>query len=150
MKASEFSEGDVDPTPKYLAELSEETMLLAWGENASVEDRRRIVLAATIFGRRFDERAAERPLGLGEAELRRFLMGLLNGVVEEFARREGLDRGEAAEFLAEVGTRDHVLEFDEVLEAYEGEETGRTLDELLREAVESRRVKATRAWREPG
>ncbi len=148
MKVSEFSEGDVDPTPKYLAELSEETMLLAWGENASVEDRRRIVLAATIFGRQFEERAAERPSG--EAELRRFLMGLMNGVVEEFARREGLDRDEAAEFLGEVGTRDHVLEFDEVLEAYEGEETGRTLDELLRGAVESRRVKATRAWREPG
>jgi hypothetical protein len=150
MKASEFSEGDVDPTPKYLAELSEETMLLAWGENASVEDRRRIVLAATIFGRQFEERAAERSSGSGEAELRRFLMGLMNGVVEEFARSEGLDRDEAAEFLGEVGTRDHVLEFDEVIDAYEGEKTGRTLDELLREAVESRREKATRAWREPG
>ncbi len=125
-------------------------MLLAWGENASVEDRRRIVLAATIFSRQFDERAAERPLGSGEAELRRFLMGLMNGVVEEFARREGLNRGEAAEFLGEVGTRDHVLEFNEVLDAYLGGEAERTLDELLREAVESRREKATRAWREPG
>ncbi len=143
-------EGDRDAVLGYLTELREETMLLAWGENASVEDRRRIVLAATIFGRQFDERVAERPSGSSEAELRRFLMGLMNGVVEEFARREGLDRDEAAEFLGEVGTRDHVLEFDEVLEAYEGEETGRTLDELLREAVESRRVKATRAWREPG
>ena len=65
-------------------------------------------------------------------------------------RREGLDGDEAAEFVGEVGTRDHVLEFDEVIDAYEGEETGRTLDELLREAVESRREKATRAWREPG
>jgi hypothetical protein len=141
---------DIDPAPGYLAELSEETMLLAWGEDASFEDRRRIVLAATIFVRQFDERASEHFSGSGEAELRRFLMGLMNDVVEEFARREGLDRDEAAEFLGEVGTRDHVLEFDEVLEAYEGEETGRTLDELLREAVESRREKATRAWREPG
>lgn len=55
--------------------MSEETMLLAWGEDASVEDRRRIVLAATIFGRQFEERAAEPPSGSGEAELRRFLMG---------------------------------------------------------------------------
>jgi len=125
-------------------------MLLAWGEDASAEDRRRIVLAATIFGRQFDERVAERPSGSGEAELRRFLMGLMNGVVEEFARREGLDRDEAAEFLGEVGTRDQVLEFNEVLDAYEDEQSGRTLDGLLREAVESRREKAIRAWREPG
>ena len=125
-------------------------MLLAWGEDASVKDRRRIVLAAIIFGRQFEERAVEGPSGLGEAKLRRFLLGLMNGVVEEFARREGLDRDEAAEFLGEVGTRDHVLEFNEVLDTYEDEETGRTLNELLREAVESRREKATRAWREPG
>ncbi len=135
----------------YLAELREETMLLAWGEDASTEDRRRTVLAALIFGRQFDERVAERPAGSNEDDLRRFLMGLMNGVVEEFARREGMDRDEAAEFLGEVGTRDHVLEFNEVLDAYEEEEeTGRTLDELLREAVESRREKAIRAWREPG
>jgi hypothetical protein len=144
-------EGDREVVLGYLAELREETMLRAWGEDVSAEDRRRIVLAATIFGRQFDERVAERPAGSDEAELRRFLMGLMNGVVEEFARREGLDRDEAAEFLGEVGTRDHVLEFNEVLDAYEEEEeTGRTLDELLREAVESRREKAIRAWREPG
>jgi hypothetical protein len=47
-------------------------------------------------------------------------MGLMNDVVEEFARREGLDGDEAAEFLGEVGTRDHVLEFDEVIDVYEG------------------------------
>lgn len=135
----------------YLAELREETMLLAWGEDLSAEDRRRIVLAAMIFGRQFDARVAERPAGSDEDELRRFLMSLMNGVVEEFARCEGLERDEAAEFLGEVGTRDHVLEFNEVLDAYEeDEETGRTLDELLREAVESRREKAIPAWREPG
>ena len=133
-----------------MGELEEETMLRAWGEEATAEDRRRIVLAAIVFGRQFEERAAERPPETDENGARRFLMDLMNRVVREFARLEGMGAGEAAEFLGEVGTRDHVLEFDEVLEAYEGEETGRTLDELLREAVESRRVKATRAWREPG
>ena len=122
-------------------------MLRAWGENASAEDRRRIVLAALIFGRQFEERVAEYPAGVGEADLQRFLMGLMNGVVEEFARREGLDRSEAAGFLSEVGTRDHVLEFNEVLDAYAGEESGLTLDELLREAVEGRRERALRSRR---
>src|ERR671913_225059 len=135
----------------YLAELREETMLLAWGEDVSAEDRRRIVLAATIFGRQFDERVAERPSGSDEVELRRFLMGLMNGVVEEFARREGLDRDEAAEFLGEVVTRDHVLEFNEVLDAYTGGESGLTLDELLREAVKDREERAIRSRRgDPG
>ena len=150
VKPPESHEGDLDPALGYLAELGEETMLLAWGENVSARDRRRIVQAAMIFGRQFDERVAERPSGSDEDELRRFLMGLMNGVVEEFARREGLDRDEAAEFLGEVGTRDHVLEFNEVLDTHVGGEAGRSLDELLREAVESRREKATRAWREPG
>ncbi len=143
-------EGERDVVLGYLAQLQEKTMLLAWGEDASSEDRRRIVLAALIFGRQFDERVAERPAGSDDAELRRFLMGLMNGVVEEFARREGLGRNEAAEFLGEVSTRDHVLEFNEVLDAYEDKETGRTLDELLWEAVESRIEKAIRAWQEPG
>ncbi len=150
MRPPESPEGGLDPALEYLAELGEETMILAWGEDVSAEDRRRIVLAAMIFGRQFDECVAERPSGSDEDELRRFLMGLMNGVVEEFARRERLDRDEAAEFLGEVGTRDHVLEFNEVLDAHAGDEAGCTLDELLREAVESRREKATRAWREPG
>ncbi len=120
-------------------------MLLAWGEGISTEDRRRIVLAALIFGRQFDERVAEHPSVSDEDELRRFLMGLMNGVVDEFARREGLDRDEAAEFLGEVGTRDHVLEFNEVLDAYAGNEPGLTLDGLLREAVEGRRERAIRS-----
>jgi hypothetical protein len=78
-------------------------------------------------------------------------MGLMNGVVEEFARREGLDGDEAAEFLGEVVTRDHVLEFNEVLDAYTGGESGLTLDEILREAVEGREERATRSRRgDPG
>ena len=145
MKRPDSHEGDLDPALGYLEELREETMVLAWGEGVSSKDRRRIVLAALIFGRQFEERAEERPAESDDVGLRRFLMGLMNDVVEEFARREGLERDEAAEFLGEVGTRDHVLEFDEVLDAYAGDKAGRTLDDLLREAVESRREKATQA-----
>jgi hypothetical protein len=151
MRPPEPPEGNRDAVLWYLTELREETMLLAWGEGVSAKDRRLIVLAATIFGRQFDERVAERPSGLDEDELRRFLMCLMNGVVEEFAKREGLDRDEAAEFLGEVVTRDHVLEFNEVLDAYTGEESGLTLDELLREAVEGREERAIRSRRgDPG
>lgn len=132
----------------YLGELREETLRLAWGEEVSAEDRRRIVVAAMIFGRQFEERVTGRSAELGEDELQRFLMGLMNGVVVEFARCEGLDENEAAGFLSEVGTRDHVLEFDEVLDAYVGGESGCTLDELLRDAVNSRRQRAVRSRRQ--
>lgn len=129
----------------HLEGLREETMLLAWGESVSAEDRRRIVLAALIFGHQFEERTAwQDQTEIDEDELRRLLMSLMNGVVEEFARIEGLDRSEATAFLSEVDTRDHVLEFDEVLDAYAAAEAGRTLDELLREAVNGRRERARR------
>ncbi len=137
-----------DPSTGYLEELRDETMIRAWGEGVSAGDRRRIVLAALIFGRQFEERAADQPpAGDDEGGLRRFLMGLMNGVVQEFARVEGVDRSEAAEFLSEVGTRDHVLEFNEVLDAYASEESDRTLDELFREAVDGRRENALRSRR---
>lgn len=122
-------------------------MVRAWGEGASAEDRRRIVVAAIVFGRQFEERAAERPVGADEEGARRFLMDLMNRVVREFARHEGMGVGEAAEFLGEVGTRDRVLEFSEVLDAYE--ESGGPLDGLLREAVDLRRERAFRAGRGP-
>jgi hypothetical protein len=48
-------------------------------------------------------------------------------------------------FLSEVSIRDYVLEFNEVLDAYAEDDSGRTLDEILREAVDSRREKAIRA-----
>ena len=130
----------------FLEELQEETMRLAWGEDASAEDRRRIVVAAMIFGRQFEDRVAERSADLGEVGLQRLLLDLMSGVVAEFARIEGLDENEATEFLSEVGTRDHVLEFDEVLDAYG--ESGRPLDELLQEAVNSRRDRAVRSRRQ--
>ena len=101
-----------------------------------------------IFGRQFEERVTGRSAKLGEDELQRLLMGLMNGVVAEFARYERLDENEAAGFLSEVGTRDHVLEFDEVLDAYAGGKSGRTLDELLQDAVNSRRERAVRSRRQ--
>lgn len=119
-------------------------MRRAWGE-ASAEDRRRIVLAAIVFGRQFEERVSGRPAG--EEEARRLLMDLMNRVVQEFAALEGMEVGEAADFLGEVGRRDRVLEFSEVLD--EHGETGRSLDELLNEAVDLRRERAFRAGRGP-
>ncbi|MGH3144332.1 MAG: hypothetical protein ACRDTR_00860 [Rubrobacter sp.] len=148
MKPYGPGKGDTERALGYLEELREETMLLAWGENALADDRRRIVLAALIFGRQFEERAAHQLTAeIDEDGLRRLLMDLMNGVVEEFARCEGLDRSEAAGFLSEVGVRDHVLEFNEVLDAHAAEGSGQTLDELLREAVGSRREKAIRSRR---
>jgi hypothetical protein len=149
MSRSDPGTEDREQALTYLAELKEETMRLAWGEDASAEYRRRIVVAAMIFGRQFEERVTGRFAEPGEAGLQRLLMDLMNCVVAEFARCEGLDQNEAAGFLSEVGTRDHVLEFDEVLDAYEGGEPGRTLDELLQVAVNSRREKAARS-RRPG
>lgn len=137
-----------DATAAYLDQLQEETLRLAWGDEASFEDRRRIVSAAIIFGRQFEERVSGRPVGTGEEEARRLLMDLMNRVVREFANEEGMGTGEAAEFLGEVGTRDRVLEFSEVLDAHR--ESGRPLDELLREAVDERRERAFRARRGPG
>ena len=134
-----------DAALTYLGQLEEGTMVRAWGEEASEEDRRRIAVAAIVFGRQFEERVAERPVEAGEEGARRFLMDLMNLVVREFARQEGMEVGEAAEFLGEVGTRDRVLEFSEVLDAQEG--SGRPLNELLVEAVDLRREKAFRAGR---
>jgi (2Fe-2S) ferredoxin len=140
--------GGPDLAPAYLNQLREETMTRAWGEDVSSEDRRRIVVAATIFGRQLEERLAQRSPEVGGEELQRFLMALMDGVVEEFAEHEGMDKSEAVAFLSEVSTRDYVLEFNEVLDAYAQDDSGRTLDEILREAVDSRREKAiwARHW----
>ncbi len=137
-----------DLAPAYLNQLREETMSRAWGEDVSPEDRRRIVVAATIFGSQLEERLAQRSPEVGAEELQRFLMALMDGVVEEFAEREGIDKSEAVSFLSEVSTRDYVLEFNEVLGAYAEDDSGRTLDEILQEAVDSRREKAiwARHW----
>lgn len=50
-----------DPVLTCLEELDDATMSLAWGPDKTSEDRRRIVLAATIFGRQFEERMNEHP-----------------------------------------------------------------------------------------
>ena len=140
--------GGPDLAPAYLNQLREETMSRAWGEDVSPEIRRRIVVAATIFGRQLEERLAQRSPEVGGEELQRFLMALMDGVVEEFAEHEGMDKSEAVAFLSEVSTRDYVLEFNEVLDAYAEDDSGRTLDEILQEAVDSRREKAiwARHW----
>lgn len=97
-----------------------------------------------IFGRQFEERVTRRSPEPGEGGLQLLLMDLMNGVAAEFARCERLVENEAAGFLSEVGTRDHVLD------AYAGGESGRTLDELLQDAVNSRRERAVRSRRQEG
>ncbi|MCA1729413.1 MAG: hypothetical protein LC751_08400 [Actinobacteria bacterium] len=136
------NEKEADPALAYLRELDGETMVLAWGTDKTPEDRRRIVLAATIFGRQFEERIRERPPeSLEEKDFQRFLMGLMNAVISEFAEREGLDAASAAAFLGEVSTRDYVLELNEVLEEFANNpET--PLDEHLKKAVQSRQDRA--------
>ena len=131
----------------YLGELSEETMVRAWGERMTSEDRRRVVLAAIIFGRQFDERFSEQPSVPDERETQRLLMALINGVIKEFAEREDLDLSEATEFLGDVETRDYVLEFNEVLDTYhaaetDGSESGYSLNELFERAIDDRRERA--------
>ena len=137
-----------DPIPACLEELDDATMTLAWGPDKMSEDRRRIVLAATIFGRQFEERMNEHPPeSPDERESQRFLMGLMNAVISEFAEREGLDPASAAAFLGDIGTRDYVLELNEVLEEHTADPE-KPLNEHLRAAVESRQEKArwSRHW----
>jgi hypothetical protein len=140
----EDSRGDreADLALAYLGELDDETMSLAWGPDKRPMDRRRIVLAATIFSRQFEERMSERPPeNLEEKEFQRFLMALMNEVISEFARYEGMDQASAAAFLGDMGTRDYVLEFNEVLEEF-ANDPGKPLDEHLRTAIEKREERA--------
>lgn len=125
----------------YLSELEEDTMRRAWGDRTA-DERRRIVTAAVIFGRQLDERLEQSPAPPGPQDTQRFLMSLMNAVVEEFAEREGLDRDGAASFLGDVTNRDRILEFNEVLEVYEAEDSDSSLDRLLHQAVEDRQEKA--------
>ena len=125
---------------RLLDKLTEETMTRAWGERTPRE-RQRIVTAAVIFAQEFDRRAAELPESTGETEAQRFLMTLMSAVVDEFARQEEISREDATSFLSEVGTRDLVLEFNEVLGAWE-EDLDRSLDELLSKAVDARQDKS--------
>jgi hypothetical protein len=137
-----------DAALAYLKELDDATMTLAWGPDQTPEDRRRIILAATIFSRQFEERMGESPPeSLDERESQRFLMGLMNAVVSQFAEREGLYPASAAAFLGDVSTRDYVLELNEVLEEHAANPE-KSLNEHLRTAVESRQEKArwSRHW----
>lgn len=124
-----------DPTAPYMERLEEETMRRAWGRR-NPEERRRIVLAALMFGRQYDERARTLGPSPDEGEIQRLLMSLMSAVIQEFAQYEGLDEEAAGNLLGEVRTRDFILEFDEVLAA--AEDSDRPLDSVLREAVDAR------------
>lgn len=141
---AEHPEGgrEVGPDVDYLGMLDEETMRLAWGPDRSPEDRRRIVEAAVIFGRTFDERMVSAPpASLEEKDFQRFLMGLMNAVIAEFAAQEGISEADSGAFLGEIRNRDHVLEFNEVLEAF-AQDPDTPLSQHLRAAVEGRQDKA--------
>jgi len=114
-------------------------MRRAWGERTQ-RQRRGIATAAIVFGEEFERRAPELPPSAGEPEVQRFLMALMSAAMDEFARRENVSKDEAASFLSEVGTRDRVLELNEVL-GVRAEEPERSLEDLLSEAVEARRDK---------
>ncbi len=134
----------------YLDQLEEGTMARAWGLDRTPEERRRIVLAALIFGRQFEERVEEPPLppeDLDEKGFQRFLMALINAAISEFAEREGTDPAVAAELLGDSYARDYVLEFDEVLEAH-AIDPHKSLNEHFREAIESREERAARSRRD--
>lgn len=143
------SEGAGDLALVYLGRLDEETMALAWGSDRGFEDRRRVVAAAVIFGRKFEERMANSPPeSLDDAHFQRFLMGLMNAAIDEFAAAEGLDPAAAAAFLGDVGTRDLIFEFSDVLDRF-AEEPDVSLDDHLRAAVEDRQDRAvwSHHWR---
>ncbi len=140
--------GEGDPALTYLRRLDDATMTLAWGPDKTPEERRRIVGAAVVFGQKFEERMAENPPeSLEDRDFQRFLMGLMNAVISEFAEREGLEPATAASFLGDAATRDYVLELSEVLDRFT-EDPDKPLDEHLRTAVEDRHHKAvwSRHW----
>lgn len=131
----------VDAASGFLGELRESTMQKAWGDRAFGE-RRRIAVAALIFGRQFERHIPSHRTSLDEQESRRLLMAVIQASIDEFAETENLPPDEAAAFLSEVETRDLVLEFNEVLETYASETSDKNLDELLLETVNSRLKKA--------
>jgi hypothetical protein len=133
---------EADPALPYIQELDESTMSIAWGPDKTPEDRRRIVQAALIFGKQFEERIREHPPeNLEEREFQRFLMALMNAVISEFAEREGIDQASAATFLGDLYTRDYVLEFNEALEEF-ADKPEKSLNEHLKAAVENREIHA--------
>lgn len=115
-------------------------MRRAWGDR-DLDERRRLVVAAIIFGEQFEEQLAAYPTGTDRTEAQRLLMRVIDSTINEFAHREDLDKSVAAGFLSEVENRDLILEFNEVLEAREASPE-RPLDDLLQEAIDSRLRKA--------
>jgi hypothetical protein len=127
---------------EVLAGLSEGTIARAWGAGTGPGERRRIVLAALLFGEEFERGISQNPPeSLGDRDFQRFLMGLMNAVIQHFAHHEGLPQDEAAAFLGDVEHRDRILELNEALEAH-AEDPSKPLDDHLRETVEARRDRA--------
>ena len=141
MTEDDSHSGDRELATAYLGELGEETARAAWGDLPG-EERWRVVLAAVIFGRRSEELLAENPEVAGEAAVQRLLMRIMNDVVGELAEAEGMSPDEAGAFLAEISTRDRILEMNEVIESYESGSSPGSLDDTLRRVVESRDEKA--------
>lgn len=134
-------ENSEDSALGYLAELREDTMRQAWGDR-NPDERRAIVRAAMIFGRQFELHLPAHQDSIDERESQRLLMAVIQASIQEFAETEDLSQDEAASFLGELETRDLVLEFNEVLEAYTAKESDKNLNDLLQEAVDSRLSKA--------
>lgn len=131
-----------DEALAYLEGLSEETKARAWGPMKTPEERRRIVAAAIIFGRQFEERMIQNPPESDdEKSFQRFLMALMNAVIREFGEREHMDQASAGAFLSDVATRDYVLEFNEVLEELTANPES-SLEEHFKEAIENRQDRA--------
>jgi hypothetical protein len=136
----EDARGDRERALTHLEGLREETMAAAWGARRPQEERRQIVQAALILGRKLEDRLAQRQDELRPDEAQRFLMALINDTVNEFALQEDLSAEEATNFLSDVSNRDVILELNEALEA--SAESGSTLDEHLRLLVEDREDRA--------
>ncbi|AHY47789.1 Hypothetical Protein RradSPS_2506 [Rubrobacter radiotolerans] len=123
-------------------DISPETARRAWGD-VPEGVRRRIVLAALLFSRRFEAAVSEGALP-DARDAQRFLMRLMGDVIDDFARLEGIPSEEATRFLGDVDNRDRILELNEVLDLYGLPENEKTLDALLLESVEDRPRRA--AW----
>lgn len=126
----------------YLSMLSEETMERAW-KGLSGDDRRRVCVAAILFGRKLDETLSKGdPKLVYEQDVQRLLMRLMNEVIADFSEAEDISTDEAGAFLSDVANRDRIFEFNEVIDAFESGETDESLDGLLSEAVKNRRERA--------
>ena len=104
-------------------------------------------MSSTAKGPQSEERMNAHSPKTPTRESQRFLLGLMNALISEFAEREGLDPASAAAFLGDIGIRDSVPEFNEVLEKYAADPE-KPLNDHLRATAESSQEKAhwSRHW----